>query len=138
MYPHLSLIHIYTSDQILQALDVHLEENIFSFDPGSKAAALEKVFPMLEDIRAVSYTHLDVYKRQAMFREYPCKRRFALLGDMLELGDISRAAHEEVGRQAVENLSLIHILLRPSSRITAQPSSSSSTCSGLEPWTMGQ
>mgnify|MGYP006982699270 CR=1 FL=1 len=29
----------YTSDQILQALDVHLEENIFSFDPGSKAAA---------------------------------------------------------------------------------------------------
>ena len=41
----------YTSDQILQALNVHLEENIFSFDPGSKAAALEKVFPMLEDIR---------------------------------------------------------------------------------------
>ena len=39
----------------------------------------------------------------AMFREYPCKRRFALLGDMLGLGDISRAAHEEVGRQAVEN-----------------------------------
>lgn len=36
---------------ILQALDVHPEENIFSFDPGSKAAALEKVFPMLEDIR---------------------------------------------------------------------------------------
>lgn len=43
----------YTSDQILQALDVHLEENIFSFDPKSKAAALEKVFPMLEDIRVV-------------------------------------------------------------------------------------
>ena len=41
----------YTSDQILQALDVHLEENIFSFDPASKAAALEKVFPMLEDIK---------------------------------------------------------------------------------------
>ncbi len=41
----------YTSEQILQALDVHLEENIFSFDPGAKAAALEKVFPMLEDIK---------------------------------------------------------------------------------------
>ena len=41
----------YASDQILQALDVHLEENIFSFDPKAKAAALEKVFPMLEDIR---------------------------------------------------------------------------------------
>ena len=43
----------YTSDQILQALDVHTEENIFSFDPGAKAAALEKVFPMLEDIKVV-------------------------------------------------------------------------------------
>ena len=27
-----------------------------------------------------------------MFREYPCKRRFALLGDMLELGELSREA----------------------------------------------
>ena len=39
----------------------------------------------------------------AMFKEYPCKRRFALLGDMLELGDLSREAHEEVGRQAAES-----------------------------------
>ena len=36
----------------------------------------------------------------AMFKDFPCKRRFALLGDMLELGDLSREAHE---------LSLIHI-----------------------------
>ena len=35
-----------------------------------------------------------------MFREYPAKKRFALLGDMLELGGISPSAHEEVGRQA--------------------------------------
>ena len=48
-------------------------------------------------------TDFDLKAALAMFREYPCKRRFALLGDMLELGDISRAAHEEVGRQAVEN-----------------------------------
>ena len=41
----------YTSEQILQALGVQKEENIFSFDPTAKAAALEKVFPMLEDIR---------------------------------------------------------------------------------------
>ena len=41
----------YTSEQILQALGVQKEENIFSFDPAAKAAALEKVFPMLEDIR---------------------------------------------------------------------------------------
>ena len=39
----------------------------------------------------------------AMFKEYPCKRRFALLGDMLELGDLSREAHEEVGREAAES-----------------------------------
>ena len=42
----------------------------------------------------------------AMFKEYSCKRRFALLGDMLELGGMSAPAHEELGRQA---LSLIHI-----------------------------
>ena len=41
----------YSSEQILQALGVQKEENIFSFDPAAKAAALEKVFPMLEDIR---------------------------------------------------------------------------------------
>ena len=38
----------------------------------------------------------------AMFREYPCKRRFALLGDMLELGKMSGPAHAEAGRQAAE------------------------------------
>ena len=41
----------YTSEQILQALGVRPEENIFSFDPAAKAAALEKVFPLLEEIR---------------------------------------------------------------------------------------
>ena len=29
-------------------------------------------------------------------------------------------------------------MLRPSSCMTAQPSASCSTCSGFEPWTMGQ
>ena len=38
----------------------------------------------------------------AMCKEYPCKRRFALLGDMLELGEISPEAHETVGKQAAE------------------------------------
>lgn len=41
----------YSSEQIVQALGVNLEENIFSFDPASKAAALEQVFPLLENIR---------------------------------------------------------------------------------------
>ena len=39
----------------------------------------------------------------AMFKDFPCKRRFALLGDMLELGDLSRKAHEELGRLAAES-----------------------------------
>ena len=35
----------YTSEQILQALDVHLEENIFSFDPGSKPPRWKRCSP---------------------------------------------------------------------------------------------
>ena len=38
-----------------------------------------------------------------MFRSYNCRRRFALLGDMLELGTISSQAHRELGHQALEN-----------------------------------
>lgn len=41
----------YSSAEILQALGVRAEENIFSFDPAEKAAALEKQFPLLENIR---------------------------------------------------------------------------------------
>lgn len=40
----------YTSSQILETLGVQVEENIFSFDPGEKAAMLEKNFPLLEQI----------------------------------------------------------------------------------------
>ena len=40
----------YTSQEILDALGVELEENIFSFDPEAKAAQLEKSFPLLEHI----------------------------------------------------------------------------------------
>ena len=43
----------YTSDQILQALGVQPEENIFSFDPAAKQTALEKQFPLLESIQVV-------------------------------------------------------------------------------------
>ncbi len=39
----------------------------------------------------------------AMFQNYPCKRRFALLGDMLELGGISEQAHEELGVLAAKS-----------------------------------
>ena len=41
----------YSSAEILEALGVHAEDNIFSFDPAQKAALLEKQFPLLENIR---------------------------------------------------------------------------------------
>lgn len=43
----------YSSDQILSALGVQIEENIFTVDSSRKAAELEKVFPKLESIRVV-------------------------------------------------------------------------------------
>ena len=43
----------YSSGEIIQALGVAPEENIFSFDPGEKEAALERQFPLLESIRVV-------------------------------------------------------------------------------------
>lgn len=43
----------YTSEQILLALGVELDDNIFSFSPTAKAAALEKQFPLLEHIEVV-------------------------------------------------------------------------------------
>ena len=43
----------YSSSQILQALGVQTEENIFSFDPAAKEVELEKQFPLLESIRVV-------------------------------------------------------------------------------------
>ena len=43
----------YSSSEIIQALGVAPEKNIFSFDPGEKEAALERQFPLLESIRVV-------------------------------------------------------------------------------------
>lgn len=43
----------YSSAEILQALGVQAEENIFSFDPAQKAAELEREFPLLDEIQVV-------------------------------------------------------------------------------------
>lgn len=43
----------YSSQSILQVLGVELEENIFSFEPGERAAVLERQFPLLESIRVL-------------------------------------------------------------------------------------
>ena len=53
----------YTSSEILDALGVQLEENIFSFDPAAKAAALEKAFPLLEHISVVAVSFNKVVGR---------------------------------------------------------------------------
>ena len=43
----------YSSSEIIQTLGVQIEQNIFSFDPGKKADALEKAYPCLENIAVV-------------------------------------------------------------------------------------
>lgn len=43
----------YSSQSILQVLGVEIEENIFSFEPGERAAVLERQFPLLESIRVL-------------------------------------------------------------------------------------
>ena len=67
--------------RVVDSHGVKVIEDCYNANPDSMRAALE------------------------MFRDFPCQRRFALLGDMLELGEISRAEHEELGRlAAVSNL----------------------------------
>jgi len=43
----------YSSERILQVLGVQLGDNIFSFDPDAREEALEKQFPLLEQIEVV-------------------------------------------------------------------------------------
>lgn len=43
----------YSADSILQQMGVQLEENIFGFDPGEKAAVLEQNFPLLGSIKVI-------------------------------------------------------------------------------------
>ena len=43
----------YSADSILQQMGVQLEENIFSFEPGEKAAVLEQNFPLLGSIKVI-------------------------------------------------------------------------------------
>ena len=65
--------------KVVQSKGVTVIEDCYNANPDSMKAAL------------------------AMFRGFPCKRRFALLGDMLELGGLSREAHEELGRLAADS-----------------------------------
>lgn len=55
-----------------------------------------------------------------MFRDYPCRRRIALLGDMLELGAVQEPAHREAGRQAAECGVDVLIAYGPLARLAAE------------------
>ena len=63
----------YASSEILDALGVQLEENIFSFDPAAKAAALEKTFPLLEHIEVER-----VYPSTVVVRVTPATPAYAM------------------------------------------------------------
>ena len=63
----------YTSSEILAALGVEVEENIFSFDPAAKAAALEHAFPLLEQIRVER-----VYPSTVVVRVTPAAPAYAM------------------------------------------------------------
>ena len=65
--------------QMLDSHGVRIIEDCYNANPNSMAAAL------------------------AMFKDYPCKRRFAVLADMLELGDEARTEHEELGRLVAQS-----------------------------------
>ena len=64
--------------QMLDSHGVRVIKDCYNANPNSMKAALE------------------------MFKEYPCKRRFAVLADMLELGDFSQQGHYQVGQYARE------------------------------------
>lgn len=55
-----------------------------------------------------------------MFRELKAERRVALLGDMLELGNISESAHRQVGRWAAEYGVDLLVAYGPESAVMAQ------------------
>lgn len=52
--------------------------------------------------------------------QLPAERRCALVGDMLELGEISEQAHREVGRLAAENGVQVLVCYGPQSRLSAE------------------
>ncbi len=56
-----------------------------------------------------------------MFRDYPCTgRKFALLGDMLELGDLEEQAHKQVGEWAAQSGLSKVIALGAASKFTVE------------------
>ena len=97
----------YSSSQILQALGVQTEENIFSFDPAAKEAELEKQFPLLESIRVVrDYPNTVVVQVTEAVPTYAMQTKsgWLTLSDQFKILACESAQPEEL-----KTLSLIHI-----------------------------
>ena len=63
-----------------------------------------------------------------MFSEYPCQKRIALLGDMLELGAVTRQAHHTAGVQAAQ-LGVTHLITYgEAARLTAEAAAQLGVC----------
>lgn len=97
---------------VYDALSAYAVATRLGLDPARAAAALSNFRQTGMRQRVVRCRELDVIEdcynanpdsmRAAleMFRDYPCKKRIVLMGDMLELGSVRESAHREAGRQA--------------------------------------
>lgn len=81
---------------ILRCADLDVIEDCYNANPDSMRAALE------------------------MFREYPCKKRIVLMGDMLELGGVRDEAHREAGRTAARCGAQVLVTYGQASRLAAE------------------
>ena len=83
----------YSADSILQRMGVQLEENIFSFEPGEKAAVLEQNFPLLGSIKVIrDYPNTVVVQVTEAVPATRCKTA-ASACDLGQMEDFVRGKH---------------------------------------------
>ncbi len=111
-------INLMGEHQVMNALAAVAVGRFFGIADESMASALEEVTPtaMRMEYRQMGGVHLinDTYNanpssmKAALRTLAPtCGRKLAVLGDMLELGEMGMAAHREIGRQAAGVADLI-------------------------------
>ena len=108
----------YSADSILQQMGVQLEENIFSFEPGEKAAVLEQNFPLLGSIKVIrDYPNTVVVQVTEAARLRGAKRQ-QVACDLGQMEDFVRGKHPARGalhpvrRQAAGHHSGTGLLVR--------------------------
>lgn len=117
---------------VCDALSAYAVGTRLGLDPAHAAAALSEFRQTGMRQKVVRCKELDVIEdcynanpdsmRAAleMFRDYPCKKRIALMGDMLELGSVRDAAHREAGRQAAAAGVQVLVTYGEAARLAAQ------------------